>query len=73
MIFTIKVKTGAKTEVVENIDEKTHKISVTARPKKGRANEATQKALAKCFQVVKNRIRIVTGHTTKTKLIEIKK
>lgn len=71
MKITVKVKTGAREERVEKIDEANFAVSVKARPEKGRANSAVAAALAEYFRVPKSRVKILSGHSAKTKLLEI--
>lgn len=47
------------------------KIKVTAAPSKGKANEAVIKLLAKELGIKKSQIAIVSGETSKIKIIEL--
>jgi hypothetical protein len=47
------------------------RVEVKAGPVKGEANRAVIKALAKHFKVSRSAIRIVAGHRTRNKLVEI--
>jgi len=47
------------------------KICVTAAPEQGRANEAVERLLADALGVSRGRVRVVAGHTTARKLVEI--
>ncbi|HEY4521902.1 MAG TPA: DUF167 domain-containing protein [Candidatus Paceibacterota bacterium] len=71
MRFFIKVKTGAKVESVKQIDETHFVVAVSARPEKGRANEAVCKALAEYLKIPLWRVGIRSGLTSKEKIIEI--
>ena len=46
-------------------------VGVIAQPEKGKANEEVIKKLAKHFGVTKSAVRIVSGATSKKKIIEI--
>ena len=46
-------------------------VRVRAPAVEGRANDATVRALADAFAVGRDRVRIVTGHSSRTKLVEI--
>ena len=48
-----------------------YKVSVKEPAKEGRANWAVERALAKHFNVSPSRVRIVSGQTSKTKIVEI--
>jgi hypothetical protein len=71
MRFFVKAKPGARTEKVERIDDSHLLVSVKEPPIRGRANEAIVKALAGYFNTPVDRIRIVSGHTSKQKVVEI--
>lgn len=47
------------------------KICVMAPPEKGKANGAVEVVLAKVFAVAKERVRIVSGHASSRKTVEI--
>jgi len=48
------------------------RVKTTAAPDRGKANEAVIALLAEYYDVAKSTIRIVRGHSGRTKLIEIK-
>ncbi len=47
------------------------RVRVTAPPEAGRANEALIAVLAAALGIAKSRVRIVRGHTARTKQVEI--
>ncbi|MBU3934595.1 DUF167 domain-containing protein [Patescibacteria group bacterium] len=67
----VKVKPKAKEEKVQKIDDINFKISVKQSPEKGRANAAVISALAEYFGINKSNINIVSGSSSKLKIIEI--
>jgi hypothetical protein len=71
MKIFVKVKPGAKEERVEKIDDINFKVQVTQPPEKGKANLAVIKALAEYFNLNRSSIQIVSGSTSKLKVIEI--
>lgn len=83
MKILIKAKTNTKVEKVEEVkplsgvtDPKgagipIYKVSVKAAPTDGKANEAIIRALAKHFGIRPSDVRIVSGHTTSKKIVEI--
>lgn len=71
MKLTIHVNTNTKREKVEKIDEKTYRIKFFAVREKGKANEKLVEILSEYFNVSKNSIKILHGHTNSTKLVQI--
>ena len=71
MKITIKVKTNAKRDVVEQDAGETLRVLVKAPPQEGRANEAVILALAEHFKIPKSHIAIVSGFKSKTKIVRI--
>jgi uncharacterized protein len=71
MKIFVKVKPGAREERVEKIDDINFKVQVTQPPEKGKANLAVIKALAEYFDLSQSNIQIVSGSTSKLKVIEI--
>jgi hypothetical protein len=72
MRTTIRVKTNAKKNAVEQATDGSLRVLVKAPPQEGRANEAVIETLAEHFEVSKNRVAIVGGFKSKTKIVEIK-
>lgn len=72
MRIFIKVKPAAKEEKVEKIDDTNFNVQVKEPPVEGRANRAVIKALADYFGVAQFNVRIVSGFTSRSKIIEIK-
>ena len=70
MKFWIKVKPGAKEDKIQEI-QGGYKASLKAAAQRGQANEALIKVLSDYFGVAKTRIRIVSGHSSRDKLIEV--
>ncbi|MDP2909617.1 MAG: DUF167 domain-containing protein [bacterium] len=73
MKISVKVKTKARKEGVEEISENQFKISVKEPPEKGKANERVIELLSEFFKTAKSNIEIVSGATSKHKIVEIKK
>lgn len=73
MKIFVKVKPKAKEEKVEKIDDVNFRVQVRQLPEKGRANRAVIRALADYFNVDRSKIQIVSGSTSKVKVIEIVK
>ncbi len=72
MKIVVDAKPGAKKESVEKIDDAHYVISVKEPPQKGRANDAVCHALAEYLRIAPSRIEIVSGKTSRRKILEIK-
>jgi len=71
MKIFVKAKPKAKEEKIEKIDETHFVVSVKEPPIKGQANMAIIKALAGYFSVPASSVSIVSGFSSKQKIIEI--
>lgn len=73
MRIQVKVKPRSKTEdVTREIDGDVYVVRVKEPPVEGRANRAVLKLLAKHLGVPESRLSIVSGLTSKNKVIEVK-
>lgn len=71
MEIFVKVKPGAKKEFLKKEDENHYVVSVKEPPKQGKANNAVIKAFSEFFQVPISNIEIISGHTSRQKIIRI--
>lgn len=71
MKISIKVKTGDKLERVEQVGDKNYLASVKAEPIDNMANEALVKLLALHFGLAPSAVKIVRGHSSRHKIIDI--
>lgn len=71
MKFFIKVKSGAKEAKIKKISETNFEIWVKEPAKDGKANRAVVEALAEYLKISKSRFEIISGKTSKQKIIEI--
>lgn len=71
MKISVKARPGAKRAYVEEMDGGVFTVAVTEPPVDGRANDAVMKALAAHFGVAQARVRMISGHTSKNKIVEI--
>ncbi|MEK7627615.1 MAG: DUF167 domain-containing protein [Patescibacteria group bacterium] len=71
MKIFVKAKPNAKEERVEKIDFAHFVVSVKEPPVQGRVNKAIVRAIAEFFGVSGSRVNIVSGHTSRSKLIDI--
>jgi uncharacterized protein (TIGR00251 family) len=71
MRLRIRVKPGAREEKVSSEPDGSLLVSVTARAQEGKANEAVVKAVAKVLRVPKTSVRIISGLSSRTKMLEV--
>jgi hypothetical protein len=71
MKISVRAKPNSREEKVEKISENNFVVSVKERPEKGKANEAIRNALAVYFKVASSRIKIVSGYTSRNKIVEV--
>ncbi len=71
MKIFVKAKPNAKEERVEKIDRQNYIVSVKEPPVQGKANNAIRNALAVYFKTGSSCIKIVSGHTSRNKIIEV--
>jgi len=71
MKISIKAKPKAREDSIEKIDENNFIVSVKELPIQGRANRAIIGILAEYFNITPSSIRIVSGHNSRHKIIEI--
>ena len=72
MRISVKAKTNAKKELVEKLSGNEFAVSVKEPPIDGRANWAIARAIADYFGVSPSRVNIISGQTSKNKIVEIK-
>ncbi len=71
MRIFVKVKPNSKVEKIEKIDGTHFSISVKAPPVEGKANEAIVELIANYFNVPRSRVKIISGFSSRNKVIEI--
>lgn len=71
MKIFIKAKPSAREEKIEKIDETHYTVSVREPPMQGMANAAIVHILATYFNVAPSRVSIISGHTSREKIVEI--
>lgn len=71
MRITIRAKPRARKESIEKIDEENYIVSVKEPPVEGRANKAIIKALAGYFKIPSGNVFIVSGQTSRIKIIDV--
>ena len=71
MRIAVKVKPKSQKEYVKSLGENQFVVAVTEPPEKGNANEAVIQALAEYFGIAPSLIGIVSGATSRQKIVEI--
>lgn len=71
MKLFIKVKPKARQEKVERMDESHYIVHAKNIPEKGKANEGVIRLLSSYFSVSKSNIIIISGKTSRLKVITI--
>jgi hypothetical protein len=71
MRLRVSVKPGARQERVSREPDGSLLVSVTARAQEGKANAAVVKAVAKALRVPRSSVRIVSGLSSRTKMLEV--
>lgn len=71
MRINVKARPNSKEEKVEKISDTEFVVSVKEPPVQGKANRAIINALAVHFGIASARIKIVSGYTSRQKVVEI--
>lgn len=71
MRIFVKTKPNAKKEEIQKIDDNHYEVRIKEPPVGGRANTAVVKALAEYFGISPSRVNIVSGHASKSKIIDV--
>ncbi len=79
MRITVRARPGAKSPYVRRLEEslfggkesREFIVGVKEPAQGGKANRAIEKMLAGFFRVPPSRVRIVAGHTSRVKVVEI--
>jgi hypothetical protein len=71
MKIFVKARPSAREEKVEKIDDQNYIVWVKEPPIDGKANNAVRNALALYFKTGTSFVKIISGHTSRNKIIEI--
>jgi len=71
IIVKVKIVPGSSKNKIIGAYNNTLKISIAAPPVEGKANKKCIAYLAKYFDIAKSKIEIISGQTSKNKLIKI--
>ena len=69
--ISVTVKPDARKSLIAKLSETDYRVSVHAPAQDGEANRVLVELLAQHFDVPKTTIRIVHGHSSRRKLVEI--
>lgn len=67
----LRVQPGAKRDAIRDFADGVLRVSVTAPPLEGRANEAVLRFIAEILGVRRSRVSLVSGETSREKVIAI--
>jgi uncharacterized protein len=67
----IHLSPGARRSEITGRHGDCWKVRVAAQPERGRANDALEVLLAKTLGVPRAGVRVVTGHTARSKVVEV--
>ena len=71
MIVKVKITPNAARNAIEGMQGDLLRVRIAAPPDKGKANEALIAFLAKEWKIPKSHIRILSGHASRIKRLEI--
>ena len=71
MKIFVKAKPRARKEYIKKIDESHFVVAVKEPPEKGKANSAVVKALADYFKIGRENVKIISGKTSTSKILEV--
>ena len=69
--LTIRIQPRASRNGIVMMEDGSLKIRLTAPPVDGAANEALIKFLSEVLDLSKSQVRIITGHTSREKIVKI--
>ncbi len=72
LVFSVRVQPRASKKGVEGVRDGALRVRLTAPPAEGAANEQLVEVLSKEFGIKKSSIRIVKGHSSRDKLVEVR-
>jgi uncharacterized protein (TIGR00251 family) len=73
LILAIHLQTGSAQDSLAGTHGERLKIRITAAPVDGRANEHLIRYLARMFDVPCNRVDLLTGHSSRSKRVRIRR
>lgn len=71
MYLKLKVKTKAKEDTIEKIKVDEFRVAVKVKAERNMANRRVIELLAEYLKIPVNKIRLVSGHTSSSKIVSI--
>ncbi|MFA6464023.1 MAG: DUF167 family protein [Candidatus Paceibacterota bacterium] len=71
MLFHVKIEPESKEDSVTKKNETSYIVKVRDEAKENKANYKMLSLLARYFKIEKNKLRIITGHHSPSKILEI--
>lgn len=71
MRITVRVTPKSSTDEVSGWKGDQLLVRVTAAPENGKANAAVERTVAMALGIPKSAVRVVRGHTSRTKILEV--
>ena len=71
MILKVKITPNAARNSIEGMEGDLLRVRIAAPPDKGKANDALIAFLSKEWKIPKSRIRILSGHASRIKRLEV--
>lgn len=68
MQIRVRVKAGSKEDSVKRLIDDRLAVSVKEKAEGGRANDRVKELLAEYFSVLPNEIKLISGHTSSSKV-----
>ena len=72
MLLKLKIKTNSKENKIEKLKDDEFRIFVKAKPEQGTANQKVLELLSEYLQIPKQKISIIKGHTSPSKIVQIR-
>ena len=72
MKIFVSVKTNAKEDAVQSVNGSHYSVRIKVSPVQGKANEALLRLMADFLDIPVSRLRIVSGFSSKQKVLEVK-
>jgi uncharacterized protein YggU (UPF0235/DUF167 family) len=73
MYVKVRVTAGAKVELLKKKTEDSFVLSVREEAKQNMANRRVKTLLARHFEVPQNKVRIISGHHSPSKILSVEK
>jgi uncharacterized protein YggU (UPF0235/DUF167 family) len=72
MLFKLKVKPGCKENKVEKLKDDEFRVFVKVKPEQGLANQKVLELLSEYLHIPKQKISLIKGHTSPSKIVRIR-